>query len=91
MQLRNDEVLRIKKRELTEVARESFDAPGVDVVNSDVASDPEFAESVKRRLEDVGNHSHGDISAQLDRSPRAEPSSLALLDSVIKRYHSPSG
>ena len=82
---RNDELLVIKKTDLAEAVRQSFSAPGCDIVNSDVAEDPEYQKMIRHRLETVGNNSFGDVSAQLSRSSAAEHSSLSMLRSFLRR------
>ncbi|MBV9883950.1 MAG: hypothetical protein JO276_13160 [Sphingomonadaceae bacterium] len=79
---RNNDVVEIKKAELAEAVRQSFSAPGCDVINSDVAKDPEFQQIIRDRLENVGNHAFGDVGAQLERSAGPEESSLVS----IRRY-----
>jgi hypothetical protein len=82
-----DDVVEIKKAELAEAVRQSFSVPGCDVINSDVAQDPEYQDMIRDRLECVGNNAFGDISAQIERSATVEPSSLVMIRNYLRSNH----
>jgi hypothetical protein len=55
------------------------------LINSEIANQPEFTANIEKRLKDVGNHCHGNVTRALQKDASISESAKRLADTLAAR------
>ncbi|MDA8782487.1 hypothetical protein N9N16_04715 [Porticoccaceae bacterium] len=55
------------------------------LINSEIADQPEFTANIEKRLKDVGNHCHGNVTRALQKDASISESTKRLADSLAAK------
>ena len=77
------EEVRVSVTELIKAFELDQFEPGLEIVDSDIASDERFEKTIREKLNTVGNSCFGNVGAALERDPSIDESSRSLIKSYF--------